>query len=368
MRLEAEENNMKRMKVKFWIFLIYALVLSGAVHAQTANCSQRLAEEQARFDLGNLPGIPERLEECINSNGFSPEEKIRAHKLITLVYLYLDDQPKAEEWIVKLLRVDKEHQLDPVTDPADIFHLYEKFRSKPIFRVKLYGGLNLGTPSTVTYYGAENTFDERTGSYSSAISLSGGVEIEKEIYKGISIAAGMSVVTRNFTFTNDITGNSADISILQDNVLTLLEDQTWGEIPVSLRYQYLTQSDWVPFVMAGVSPSFLISSSFNGSRQPGGAAAVERSLPDVIGEGLRNRLHLFYFGGLGIKRKVKTNFIVFDARYMKGITNLSSGDRYGANQDLYFRLAHVDDNFSLNNFMFTLGFQLSIYNPEKIKR
>lgn len=344
------------MKLKFWIFLIYTLGLTGAVHAQTANCSQQLSDAQARFDLGNLPGIPEMLTDCINSNGFTPEERTRAHKLMTLVYLYQDNQAKAEEWIVKLLRVDKEHQLDPVTDPADIFHLYEKFRSKPIFRVKPYIGGNLSRPASWTPYGIEDTSGASFDSYKSSMALFYGLEAEKEFYKGLAVSIGFQSTSRSW-FVENATVN-----------YTFDETQVSYEVPIGLKYTYYRSAGLSPFATLGGAVSYLTSDGIAEAQRLSDEGAVTVGSVDMIEEGLRNRLNTFVYAGLGAKYRIKTNFLVLEAKYMLSTTNYSSNDNtFQSSSGLLMDLGYIDDTFTINSWMFSVGWQQSIYKPKKIK-
>ena len=44
-------------------------------------------------------GIPERIQGCLTNEGFSKEEEIRALKLLTLVYIFTDnDAMKGMRW------------------------------------------------------------------------------------------------------------------------------------------------------------------------------------------------------------------------------------------------------------------------------
>lgn len=356
MRLEAEENNMKRMKVKFWIFLIYALVLSGAVHAQTANCSQRLSDAQARFDIGNLSGIAELILPCMNS-GFTPEEDIRAHKLMTLVYLYQDDQENADKWMVELLKTDPEHKLDSLNDPREIFFHYSQFKTNPVFRVRLSGGLNTTFVNSLTAYGLENTSGGDPGVYSGALKLNLLTEIEKQIYRGLEGGLGLNFATRGWNLEKT----------LEDSTTSLAggENQAWIELPVTLRYTHYLPGRVCPYLFAGGSASFLLSSDANMAKN------VQITLGrnnNFIEQGIRERLHYFVFAGAGAKFRFKTDFFLIDLRYLNGLTLINSADRFAGDPDIALRTGYIDSNFGINNLMFSIGYQKSFYNPKKLRQ
>ncbi len=88
-------------------------------NAQTSDC---LRNSQQKFNIGHLNEIPTSLEECLDKKNLKTEftikeEEIQAFKLLTLVYIYLDDQRNANKSILRLLKSDPEHQPDP-QDPA----------------------------------------------------------------------------------------------------------------------------------------------------------------------------------------------------------------------------------------------------------
>ena len=70
---------------------------------------------------------------------------------------FLDNEPKADEYMIKLLKADKEHKLDAKVDPAELYDLYRKFRSQPIFRIGLKTGVNKSYPNIIRTFGTGNT-------------------------------------------------------------------------------------------------------------------------------------------------------------------------------------------------------------------
>ena len=99
------------------------------VSAQT--WTQKLLIAERDYDAGRLVNIVDNIsggfEKSLGEKGYTSEEKIRALKLITKVYIFIDNEPKSDEYMIKLLRADKEHNLDPKVDPAELYDLYRKF-------------------------------------------------------------------------------------------------------------------------------------------------------------------------------------------------------------------------------------------------
>src|SRR5690606_22162750 len=93
----------------------------------------------------------------LENRQFSDEERVRALKLLTLVHIFSDQEALAEQSMIRLLRADPEHILDPLVDPAELFFLYQQFRTAPIFRIGVRGGMNATMPLVLAEYGTQNT-------------------------------------------------------------------------------------------------------------------------------------------------------------------------------------------------------------------
>ena len=344
--------------VRLGLLLLGCVLFFKGVARQDQNCGQRLQQAQSMFDLGNLPAVPELLLPCIN-NGYTPEENVRAHKLIALVYLYLDDIAKADDWVVQLLKADPEHKLDSIADPKEIFYHYAKFRTKPIFRIRVAAGANATFVKSLTAYGVENTTEGDPSEYKPNIGINIQVEIERRIYEGLEAGLGLSYTTRSWNISRLLSEYDSTNLIIAD------ESHTWIEAPVSLRYTRYSEGMLSPYAFAGASFSYLLAASLNGARKTNFSIGDG----DLMAQNLRTPFTLFAFGGLGAKLRIaKTHFLMFDIRYMNGLQNLVIDDnRYNASSDLYFRGGYVDSNFGINNVMATFGYQHSFYSPKKLK-
>jgi hypothetical protein len=137
----------------------FVLLSTFFLSAQT--WTQKLLVAEQDYDAGRLVNIVDNItggfDKSLGDQGYTSEEKIRALKLITKVYIFLDNEPKADEYMIKLLKADKEHKLDAKVDPAELYDLYRKFRSQPIFRVGLRTGVNMSYPNIIRTFGTGNT-------------------------------------------------------------------------------------------------------------------------------------------------------------------------------------------------------------------
>jgi len=353
----------KNKHIYICAFLVLLLISEKSV-AQTVQCTEKLDQAQANFNIGNLPGIPTLLEGCINNKSFSPEESIRAHKLITMVYLYRDDQENADKWMTRLLLVDPEHKLDPATDPAEILYLKETFLYKPIFRLSLSLSGNRtsynefkGSRYGVGLVSVDNHSD------TPGTGIAGLGTIEKEVYNGVDVGLGVGFSSRSFSLERDI--------LYTGNTVTVSESQGWIEVPAFIKYTYYGDGEmkFSPYVVAGGVAGYMMSATMSDIQRLNENATANSTTVDLFGSKQRNNLNYFAFGGLGVKIRMKTHFLFFEAKYVLGITNVVNGDnRYHGPSSLYYNVGYVDSDFTLNSLVGSFGYQRSIYNPRKIKK
>ncbi len=368
------------------LFLLFFCTLSLGVFAQ--NCTQKLVQAERDYEAGRLAGIPNALAACLaNKDGFSKEEQIRAYRLLTLVHIFTDNEPAAEEALVKLLKADPEHLLDESTDPAELFYMYDQFQVNPIFRLGLRVGVNQSLPSVMETFTTSNTnFDAKfyngnedgsaftnLGSTVLALGFWGELTIEKHLGKGFEAVGGFqgrlsSYNVDNF-YSNELEGTLSE-DLNEELISTLTNQQFYGRVPLYIRYtyNYRRRTGVKPYAILGVSGDYLLSAVYSDATRGGGtpftlnATAGEDDLKqfDQV-----NDFNVSAFVGLGIKIPARTHFLTFEFRYDNSFLNYINADNRYANQVVSFDLAHVEDNLTLNFVSFSVGYIHSIYNPKK---
>jgi len=380
----------KNIVVLGLLFSGILVIFSGKLAAQTVECTQNLTKAQAMFDIGDLPGIPKLLMPCIDNGSFSKEENIRALEILTESYLYQDDQVNADIWMIELLKEDPEHKLDPNLDPQEIILHKEKFRYKPIFRVSGSFGINRTSYRLITSYALGSVGDK--ASYAPGTQINGFGQIEKELFPGFDIGIGVGYVAKTFSaesqdflWSKAPSGASDELVVAQGlgNIITYTESYTLLEAPVFLKYTYYGDGErrFNPYVFAGASFDYLLSgkqTSIRRSNQSEGEnAKASTTLPDpnLAADDRRKPLTYYGFAGLGVKIRRNTHFFFLEARYNYGLMNVVNGDNRfpfeitadGNQQESIFNIGLVDNDFTLDGVTAVVGFQLSIYNPQKLK-
>ena len=371
-------------------FLLFFLTFF--VSAQT--WTQKLLIAERDYDAGRLVNIVDNIsggfEKSLGNNGYTREEKIRAIKLITKVYIFMDNESKSDEYMIKLLRADKEHNLDPKVDPAELYDLYRKFRSQPIFRIGLRVGVNKSYPNIINTFGTGNTgivskIYNGVGESPNEASVNGGsgtgffinAMAERYLNWGLEVGLGLEFRNSQYSVDNYITyGDSLQVNgiaeIAQFAVLSTMvtHQQSFFRVPLLLRYNFKYDSDnsFVPYIAAGASYDYLLDAKYLDGNRTGGTEYKfdsDLSLKDLD---LIAKNNFSVFACLGLKMRVKTHFLTLEAKFNKALLNyINPNNRWSNNSLSTYDLAFVEDDFSLDMLSFSFGYTYSIYNPQKLK-
>ncbi|MEQ8473161.1 MAG: outer membrane beta-barrel protein [Marinoscillum sp.] len=359
---------------------LLTIFLGLGFYSFSQTCTQRLKQAESDYEAGRLLGIPGQLDNCLKMGLFSKEEQVRARKLLTLVYIFTDQESKAEIAMIELLKADAEHRLDPQVDPAELYFLYDQFRTAPIFRIALRIGTNINNPSIIGDYGTFNvnthrnfyngktsdgedqyTVDGETYTANSGISLGLYAELmfEKEVKKGLEVIFGPQF---------RISSYNVDSYVNQPQVnTTAVNQQRYLRGPLSARYTFRSgdrDNRILPYVHAGASFDYLVSATTEGNRS--GGLSKTLATDNLLNTDQVRKINYSVFGGVGIKFRHKTNFITFEARYDQSLRNYIDGDNRHDNQEFVFDFAYVEPATVLNLISFSAGYTFSIYNPKKL--
>jgi len=199
------------------------------------------------------------------------------------------------------------------------------------------------------------------------VGLQYGLSIEREFgLKGLEVSLGALYTGKKYALSDVIIVDDEGTNAF--STMEQIEASIYLDIPLYLRYNFnLSGSKLVPFVYAGIEANLLFSASrTEGSRT--GAQSITAAVQDLKASGERNNQSYSLIGGVGFKYKIKTNFFKFEAKYSNGQTNLVNPENRYTNQTTVFRLAHVDNNQSIDLISVNFGYVMSIYNPKKLKK
>lgn len=327
-------------------------------------CAVALSEAEDKYDQGRLYEIPEMIQPCLN-NGFSKEEKVRAYRLLTLTYLFLNYYNEADSSYLELLKLSPEYSINDELDPMEIINHHEKFTTRPIYYLTMGKvGINLSQSNVLIDYSISEA-SNGSEKYSSIVGFHAGFGAEMVLYNNLHLSGEFFITRKSLHLKDthwDFYTTNMDIS------------HTEIELPIMLKYNFWNNKI-NPFVSAGISPSLLFES--NVKKVEGVYLLSDEEFPvqprpEISTTKLKNAFNYsLQFGG-GINYKVGLNYIVFEARYSIGMLNVTNTknrwrEDFNEGRELKFPVGHVDDDFKVNNLSFFVGFVRPLYKPRKIK-
>lgn len=344
--------------------LIVALFLCACplLEVQAQSCAETLNQARESFNAGHLYEIPALLKPCLD-NGFNKDQKIEAYWLLTRTYLLIDDPISAEDSYLKLLKQDPEYLIDPARDPVDVVYLSRKFKTTPIFVVYGKVGGSLTSPVAINNFGTDNTSASRE-SYDSNLGIHIGAGGEVNINEHLSVGTELNFYTRSYKYSN---------ILFNADKQTFIENQAGINLPLLVKYRW----DFVkirPYVYAGLGLDYLLSAKAtvklvdrvgSGSED---LTEIPVTGPEVNIKEQRSLLNRFAHIGAGVNYRLGYNYLVFDVRYMVGLSNIvDEGEQYN-NSTLLYKYGYVDDDKRLNSLAVSVGFVKPLYKPRKIKK
>lgn len=357
--------------IKKTIFLILFVQFYQIALSQDF-CAQKLSEAEDKFDQGKFYEIPDLLSICIN-NGFSREERIRAYRLLTITYLYLDYPSKADDSYLELLKLSPEFDINEESDPRELINHHQKFTTRPFVYLMAKGGANS------TYYNAifDISMVNSTPGSQDVRPLVGynlGLGAEFTLYKNLHLGTELLLTQKSFEYSNEYfqtrkAGNEQEFY----QVSTLRQFYTGVEIPVYLKYSFY-KPKISPFIYFGASPSFLLAARFqNMNRVIQAEDENNREIADIDIYEFRRKFNYALLGGVGVKYKIGINYLTLEMRYQTSMFDyVDPKDRWNSSsaksKSLKYPLGYVDDYFKLSNVSVMAGFVYPLYKPRKITR
>lgn len=361
-------NVMKKTRIISLVaFFYFALCFEGRSQDVETGCLEKLSASENEFTAGRFYGIPSILKECIDNNGFTNEQLVRAYLLLTQVYLLIDDPIGAEQSYLKMLRADPEYVATEEKDPVDVYFLSKKFTTTPIFTPHFKAGLLETVPAIIR---DNNTFGNRstlTRSIAPKVGWTIGSGIEWNITDNWGIGGELFLSYKSFGINyRGAFGNDQ---------LNTTEKQYWFDLPLYARYAD-SYGKFRPFVYVGHSLNFLVNSAMEFAYtdfRTDGQVSVEG--PDINIGYNRKFFNRALLVGAGLKIKTGKNFLIADVRYTAGLTNISKGSYYDSgdkNDFILFsgasRYAATSNDLRVDNLVLTIGYVRPLYDPRKIKK
>jgi len=336
------------------IFLLIPVLLLFFSSLQAQDCSFTLSKAQKNFEAGVIEQIPQSLQPCIE-NGFTKEEKLQAYKLIIQCYLFDNNTAEAEKAMLNFLKKNPEYEVMP-TDQAEFTHLFETYRSVPIASIGILGFTNFSSPQQLLVLDPSQT----NGSYkNTGFGVQVGLSYRQFISKLFDVNLECFYVTSSYQYAMNSTTMENSSSQFTDN---------FGMIAVPLTgiYKPITWWKFEPYVRAGLSFGYILSSSVTGDTKTN--SVTDNKITSLNNIDNRNLTQFSGVLGAGIGFNLKKSSLVFDLRYNQAFTGFVKVNAVNdASKQLKNDILITENDLLLNNFWISVGYFYKFYKPEKRK-
>jgi hypothetical protein len=351
---------MKRLLPAFLIFLF-----ASPGFAQKASSAQTLRLAQATYESGRLHEVEGFLRDFKST---VKQEQVAAYKLLCLSYIYLEEPAKADEQMLRILTTDNYFKPSDA-DPAEFVALWKTFRRDPIYRLGGKLGPNASQPNVISYVPPNSGKSE----YLFGIGFQAGVAFELPLpgrFKGFTLAPELNVNLKNFKYSNKATYIEAVTEEKRDFETTGKENQIWISLPVVIQHDVFSKrfekSKIKPFISAGISIDYLLSSTNTFLRTKENASSIDETKLDLKLE--RNKINLSGVLSAGTKIQVKGGYAIAEVRYTYGLTKVNDKENVYQFDKVFPTNTYADGIFKMNTLSVTVGYVHNWFNPIKLNK
>ena len=344
------------------LFLIFTFFFRQEIKAQDlqSDCLKQLEKAEKLYEQGEIDEIPKILSPCME-NGFTRNQRIAAYKLIILTYLFDDDQYEAEKTMLDFLRKYPEYETMP-SDPVEFVYLFQSFRTTSIFTLNFHFGPNFANPRIIEPY-TSGDLSNTTSYNKTGTGFQYGFGISKHIAKHLVLNTDFVFTTNNYSFIDNVNYYFNDEKI-QLAKISFKETQKRMDVPITLAYE-LPQPKLDYYAKAGICISKLNSSKGTPERQISEENVITG--PDITVTTYRKPVDYFAVISIGTKAKVPRGNLFLEFTTYLGLNNMVNKENRYSNTELISKYFYVDDDFALNSFSLTAGYQFSFFKPKKLK-
>lgn len=359
------------------LLLVFSFVVVFNATAQEEVCdnpAQTLSLAESEFSAGHFSAIPGILRACLDKNGFSVEETVRAYLVLAQAYMILDDPTAAEDSYLKLLKADPEFVPNDTEHPIDIVYLSKKFTSTPIFTPHGRVGFSATFVNTIHTVGTDPISIQSSNSSGFGFQVGGGIDYN--LNDNVSIGLELNVASKSYKRTRPMAGS---------DLQSVTANQWWFDFPLYVKYSD-NFGKIRPFGYAGVALNYLLSAKndfiYTDTKSGGSQIVAEGPSESVTYQ--RNPFNRSWIIGGGVKYKISKDFIYVDLRYMGGMSNLTDvdniyyedpltarpvlGDPSATMSNNVTRYRYAADLFRIDNLSFSFGYVHPLYAPRKLKK
>ncbi|TAH20377.1 MAG: PorT family protein [Cytophagales bacterium] len=348
---------MNKLKVSY--YLLFLLFLSAPAFAQTAvELEDKYIDAKHYYEEGKIDSATYLLEDILKSPTFPKlyqGVKADIYRLLAMSYITLDRINDSEKPLREMLA------LRPFYKAADddlmrFQAALDTLKASSLFSVGLQMGVNatfaerIGEPiSVISAFDNPNLGDEK---YNFGTGFYLGFYIKYRMLKNLSISIAPSLSSYTYGYREDYNLQRTGKSDAINTKFSYSYRQTvrYLEIPISVSYSLTTAYKFSPFISAGWFNGFLLDATKESNASFITAAQSFQNKENFVSA------NSGYLLGFGFTYRLDRLVLNLDARYKKGLVNLTNSNNRFVNSEVALGFYDIPNDIKISNL--ELGFSL----------
>lgn len=344
---------------------------------QVDSCQERLIQASQLYEKGKLSQVIRTLGNCLYNHDENRVTRRTALNMAAESFIFMDSVRLAQRTLLELLHLDPFYQVNK--DIPEMRYLREQVVAYPCLEISGYFGPNVLTradfQSALVYTGgtlASRKFslkgvdDDFDVSWGFTAGLEMGVSLDRR--SNFDLHFGLNVSRYTFRYIQEMDNVPNFDNELDRARLFIAEKHFWLRAPLFVSFNLVPRESIVdryliPYLKIGGSYDHLLRqsaklSSLKLSFPPDGTSTVDPGTR--IGD-YRQSSNFSILAGAGIKLHLHRFFLLLDAQYSHMLRNLRDITAERLTIDDY---RYVDNDFTLSNFSFRLGFGVFLFRAK----
>ncbi len=353
----------------------FLLATFAPVQAQD-ECEARIALAESLFEQGRLFQLADTLAYCLSREQLRDMRRSSKRQMLSLLAetnQYLNRFEAAQQNLIDLRDADPFYRLN--TQIPELEYLEESVITYPVTAFTLYGGVHLvSDPVIIKVFelagveileeGYERQADDPFGWHA-------GLQVGFSLgTSNFDLSTGLAISRISYRYNGLYANAEAPDGQRLNAEVSFRERHWWGHIPIFLSLNLIpkdriVRARFIPYVYAGGQVDLLRRKS---------AAIVEANtrfedgqevgfFDDFSLEDQRLGLNGSLLAGAGARWHFERLYLQADIRFSHTLQSLVDGENR-VNPELVESLNYIDDDFRLNNLLFTVGAGAYLFNTK----
>jgi hypothetical protein len=241
--------------------------------------------------------------------------------------------------------------------------LYKTFRTRPIYRIGVRLGVNASRPNVTE---SATVVELAEGSeYKPLVAFQFGATADLPLSNTLTLHGDLLFQQKRFEIILNVDRGLDQNGEPLINEFQGVESQSWLSLPITLEYKFL-RKNFNPYVAGGISVDYLFGSTITSDRSRENQTSIEEKKYDFDPQ--RNPINISAVVAAGVKVRIAGGYFVAEARFIYGITDVTSKEDSYSNSQFALEQGYADSVYKLTSVAVTTSYVQNIFNPKKLKR